>query len=128
MSSTDFISKKLRKALMHRRRQAEAILEECDAVEEAWDDWDVDTLLKFGYINQTDAFVIRKEKAEEAKELEALMNPNVPVSSPTSAGADPNDAEDNKTFVDLLKAALDKTPPGCFVVPNHIAASALKNN
>jgi len=64
-SAMGAIGNNIRERIVAQRREADLILETCDAVEDAWTDWDVVSLLQMRYITPREAEVIEREMRED---------------------------------------------------------------
>ena len=63
-SATAVIGRNIREKIQARRRDADLIHETCDAVEDAWSEWDVAGLLQMQYISAHEAEAIEREIRE----------------------------------------------------------------
>lgn len=68
-SATGAIGTKIRERIEARRKEADLIHETCDAVEEAWTEWDVVSLLQMRYITPREAETIEREMREDGVEV-----------------------------------------------------------
>lgn len=72
-SATAVIGRNIRERIEARRKEADLIHETCDAVEDAWTEWDVAGLLQMRYITPREAEAIEREMREDEETDKTVM-------------------------------------------------------